>query len=74
MALQILDTLGLKCAQPIHKIEAKIQDMESGDILQVMGDCRKFEIKVRKWCERQGKVFLDAKHEGNNKTTVKIRV
>ena len=47
MAVEILDTIGLKCPQPILKIAVKAADMNLGDILEIIGDCPTFERDVR---------------------------
>jgi len=73
MAVEILNTLGLKCPQPILKIAVKAVDMKSGDILEVIGDCPTFERDVRVWCERLGKVLLSVKHEGADKKKIQIQ-
>jgi len=73
MAVKILDTLGLKCPQPILKIAVEAPDMEPGDILEVLGDCPTFEKDVRTWCERLGKVFLSIKDEGGDKKRIQIQ-
>ncbi len=47
MGTEVLNTLGKKCIQPILKIAVKAADIESGDILEVLGDCPTFEKDVR---------------------------
>ena len=73
MATQILDTLGLKCPQPVLKIAAKSPDMKPGDILEVLGDCPTFEKDVRAWATRMNKVILAVKDEGAGKLRVQIQ-
>ena len=73
MAVEILDTLGLKCPQPVLKLAVRAPDMESGSILEVLGDCPTFEKDVRTWCDRLGKVFLSMKDEGENKKRIRIQ-
>ena len=73
MAVEILDTLGLKCPQPVLKLAVRAPDMESGSILEVLGDCPTFEKDVRTWCDRLGKVFLSVKDEGENKKRIRIQ-
>jgi tRNA 2-thiouridine synthesizing protein A len=73
MAVEILDTLGLKCPQPVLKIAVRAPEMKSGDILEVLGDCPTFEKDVRTWCERLGKVFLSIQDEGNHKIRIQIK-
>lgn len=67
MAVETLDTIGLKCPQPVLKIAVKAVDMKSGDILEVSGDCPTFERDVRVWCERLKKVLLSVKKDGTKK-------
>ncbi len=73
MAVEVLDTLGLKCPQPVLKIAVRVPNMNPGDILEVLGDCPTFEKDVRTWCERLGKVFLFIKDEGGDKKRIQIQ-
>jgi tRNA 2-thiouridine synthesizing protein A len=73
MAVEVLDTLGMKCPQPILKIAVRAPDMKPGDILEILGDCPTFEKDVRIWCERLGKVFLSVKDEGGDKKRIQIQ-
>jgi tRNA 2-thiouridine synthesizing protein A len=73
MGVQVLDTLGLKCPQPVIKIAVKSPDMKPGDILEVLGDCPTFERDVRTWCERLGRVVLSVKDEEDNTKTIQIQ-
>jgi tRNA 2-thiouridine synthesizing protein A len=74
MAVEVLDTVGLKCPQPVLKIAVKAPDMKKGDILEVIGDCPTFEKDVRTWCERLGKVLLSVKDEGEGKKRIQIQI
>ena len=74
MALEVLDTLGLKCPQPVLKMTVKVPDMNPGDILEVLGDCPTFEKDVRVWCERLGRVFLSVKEEGHTRKRIQIQL
>ncbi len=67
MEVQVLDTLGLNCPQPILKIAVKAPDMKPGQILEVLGDCPTFEADVRTWCERLGKTLLAVENDGEQK-------
>jgi tRNA 2-thiouridine synthesizing protein A len=73
MRLEVLDTLGLKCPQPVLKLAVKGPDMKPGDILEILGDCPTFEKDIRTYCDRLGKVFLSVKDEGANKIRVQIQ-
>ena len=74
MPTQQLDTLGLKCPQPILKIAVKASDMKPGDILEVLGGCPTFERDVRTWCERLGKVFLSVNHDSGKMKKIQIQL
>jgi tRNA 2-thiouridine synthesizing protein A len=73
MTVEMLDTAGLKCPQPVLKIAVKAADMKLGQILEVIGDCPTFERDVRVWCERLNKVFLSIKNEGGYKKRIQIQ-
>jgi tRNA 2-thiouridine synthesizing protein A len=73
MATEVLDTLGMKCPQPVLKIAVKAPDMKPGDILEILGDCPTFERDVRTWCERLGKILLSVQEEGGSRKRIQIR-
>jgi len=73
MKTEVLDTLGLKCPQPVLKLAVKAPDIKSGDVLEILGDCPTFEKDVRIWCERLDKVFLSIKDEGRKKKRIQIQ-
>jgi tRNA 2-thiouridine synthesizing protein A len=73
MALEVLDTLGQECPQPVLKISEKAPVMKRGDVLEVIGDCPTFEKDVRTWCERLGKVFLSMQDYGANEKRIQIQ-
>ncbi|HIJ40621.1 MAG TPA: sulfurtransferase TusA family protein [Deltaproteobacteria bacterium] len=73
MEIEVLDTLGMKCPHPILKIAVRAPDMNSGDILEVLGDCPTFERDVRVWCERLEKTFLSIRDEGSGRKRIQIR-
>jgi tRNA 2-thiouridine synthesizing protein A len=73
MAVEVLDTLGVKCPQPVLKIAVKAPSMKPGDILEVLGDCPTFERDIRAWCQRLGKVMLSVKDEGETAKRIQIQ-
>ena len=73
MAVELLDTMGLKCPQPVLKVAVKAPDMKPGDILEVIGDCPTFERDMRMWCERIKKTYLSVKEEGGSKKRIQIQ-
>ena len=72
MSIETLDMVGMKCPQPILKIAVKAPEFNTGDILEVVGDCPTFERDVRVWCQRLKKTFLSIKDEGNGKKRIQI--
>lgn len=64
MARELLDCRGMKCPQPVLKIAAKSAQMNSGDVLEVLGDCSTFEKDVRAWCSRTSKTLMAVNNEG----------
>ena len=66
MATHTLDTLGLKCPQPILKVAVKAKDLPPGDILEVVADCHSFPSDVEAWCQKSGKTLLYCGSEGDH--------
>ena len=58
MATHTLDTLGLKCPQPILKVAIKAKELQQGDVLEVLADCHSFPKDVEAWCQKTGKTLL----------------
>lgn len=73
MAVVTLDTIGVKCPQPVLKIAVIAPGMKSGDILEITGDCPTFERDIRAWCLRLHKVLLSVREEGNNVKKIQIQ-
>jgi tRNA 2-thiouridine synthesizing protein A len=73
MAVVVLDTLGVKCPQPVLKIAVKAPSMKPGDILEILGDCPTFERDIRAWCHRLGKVMLSVKEESDTAKRIQIQ-
>jgi tRNA 2-thiouridine synthesizing protein A len=73
MAAETLDTLGLKCPQPVLRLAVKAREMKKGDILEILGDCPTFEKDVRNWAQRMNKVILSVKNNGSDKLMIQIQ-
>lgn len=73
MAVEVLDTLGVKCPQPVLKLAVKAPSMKPGDILELLGDCPTFERDIRAWCQRLGKVMLSVREEGDTAKRIQIQ-
>jgi tRNA 2-thiouridine synthesizing protein A len=64
LATYKLDTLGLKCPQPILEITVKAKELKPGDVLEVVSDCQSFPRDIKFWCERTKRVLLFVNTEG----------
>ena len=73
MTVVVLDTLGVKCPQPVLKLAVKAPTMKPGDILEVLGDCPTFERDLRAWCQRLRKVMLSIREEGEAAKRIQIQ-
>ena len=73
MATIILDTLGMKCPQPVLKMAIKAREIQPGDIMEVLADCPSFPNDIEKWCKSQGKVLLVMSDEGDGKHKAQIQ-
>jgi tRNA 2-thiouridine synthesizing protein A len=65
MAVKQLDTIGMRCPQPIQAIITSIHETSPGDLLEVKADCPTFEEDVRKWAERTGRTVLAITRDGD---------
>ncbi|MFP3910239.1 MAG: sulfurtransferase TusA family protein [Halobacteriota archaeon] len=60
-----LDLRGLKCPQPILKIQSKSSTLSTGTIMKVFADCSTFERDLNIWAIKTGKTILECdKNEG----------
>jgi len=73
MATHTLDTLGLKCPQPILKVAAKVKEIQPGDMLEVLADCPSFPNDIKAWCARTNKTLLVCADEGDGKFKAQIQ-
>jgi tRNA 2-thiouridine synthesizing protein A len=68
MANYTLDTLGLKCPQPVLKVAVKAKELQPGDMLEVTADCESFPKDIEAWCQKTGKTLLFCNTEGSKHT------
>ena len=73
MAMVRLDTVGLKCPEPILKIAAASADIQEGNTLEVLADCPTFEQDVRQWCKRVKKTLLWLREEEDSRKRCQIQ-
>ena len=75
MATQTLDTLGLKCPQPILKVAVMVKkgEVEPGTMLEVLADCPSFPTDIAAWCQKTGRTLLVCADEGGGKFKAQIQ-
>jgi tRNA 2-thiouridine synthesizing protein A len=61
-----LDCKGLVCPMPVAKTKRKINEIESGDILEVSGDFCEAGENIMRFVENNGGKVLESKFEGEN--------
>jgi TusA-related sulfurtransferase len=64
-ASKTLDCVGLFCPLPIVKTKLELENMKSGDILEILADDPGFEEDIRVWCQMTGNVLTQIIKEGN---------
>jgi tRNA 2-thiouridine synthesizing protein A len=74
MAVHQLDTLGLKCPQPILRIAQFIPKCEPGDVIEVLSDCPSFPKDIVAWTEKTGRTLLFCMDDGTGKCTTQIQL
>ena len=73
MAVEVLNTLGLKCPQPVLKLAAMAKEIPEGDTVEVLADCESFPKDVEAWCTRMKKTLLFCVDEGGGKHKAQIQ-
>lgn len=53
-----VDTLGMRCPQPVLMLAHNARGKPAGTLVEVLGDCPTFEKDVRTWAERERKTVL----------------
>jgi TusA-related sulfurtransferase len=59
-----LDTVGLFCPAPIMKTAEKIQELQTGQVLEVISDDPGIEADMPAWCKSTGNDFLGMERRG----------
>jgi TusA-related sulfurtransferase len=58
-----LDCVGLYCPMPIIKTKEKVQDLEVGQVLEVIADDKGIKADMPAWCDSTGNEFLGVEEE-----------
>ncbi len=60
-----LDCLGLYCPEPVFKTRMELDELNVGEILEVLADDPAAEEDIRSLIRHLGQELLDVKKEGN---------
>ena len=58
-----LDAKGLDCPMPLLKAKKAIEELESGQVLEIIGTDEGSKVDLPGWCERVGHSYLGVKEE-----------
>ena len=61
---QTLDCMGLYCPMPIVKTAAKIKDLKTGEVLEVVADDKGIKQDMPAWCKATGHECLGIEEAG----------
>ncbi|MFW9875976.1 MAG: sulfurtransferase TusA family protein [Candidatus Thorarchaeota archaeon] len=64
--LQKLDCSGLVCPMPVAKTKRQLLEMNSGDVLEVIGDYAESGENIKRYIEKHGERLLEFKIDGEN--------
>jgi tRNA 2-thiouridine synthesizing protein A len=53
-----VDTLGMRCPQPVLMLAHAVTGKPAGTIVEIRGDCPTFEKDIRSWAQRERKTVL----------------
>ena len=59
-----IDCLGLYCPMPIIKTSQKIDDIEPGQVVEVLSDDEGIALDMPNWCQMTGNKFLGIEQDG----------
>lgn len=75
MAMETIrvDTLGMRCPQPVLLLAHNARARPAGTLVEVRGDCPTFEQDIRAWAQREKKTVL-AVMGAPPKLTIQVRL
>jgi tRNA 2-thiouridine synthesizing protein A len=63
-ASRSINCVGFCCPMPIVKTKLEMENMRSGEILEILADDPGFEKDLAVWCEITGEKLLEIRIEG----------
>ena len=64
--IEKIDLSGLVCPLPVAKTKRKLMEMQSGDILEVIGDFAEAGENIKRYLEKVDDKLLEIKFDGEN--------
>lgn len=61
---QTLDCMGFYCPIPIVKTNAKIKEMKTGQVLEILADDKGIKLDMPAWCRSTGHECLGIEEKG----------
>lgn len=61
---KVLDTTGLYCPEPIFRLRTAVDEMEDGEILELLADDPAALEDVKRWAKRTRNKIMKIKKEG----------
>ncbi|UAL46882.1 sulfurtransferase TusA family protein [Sutcliffiella horikoshii] len=62
---KVLDAKGLACPMPLVKTKKALNEVNSGEILEVISTDKGAKTDLTAWCKATGNVLLDMKEEND---------
>jgi len=59
-----LDCMGLYCPMPIYETSKKIEELKTGEVLEVIADDQGIKRDMPAWAETTGNEFLGVEEDG----------
>ncbi|MFH2141553.1 MAG: sulfurtransferase TusA family protein [Bacteroidota bacterium] len=70
---QTLDCKGLSCPMPMMKLAKAMKELNSGDVLEMLGTDPGTKSDMPKWCEKTGNILLEQSDIGGGVTRMLIQ-
>ncbi len=62
---KVLDATGLYCPEPIFRLRTAMDELEEGDLLEMVADDPAADDDVHRWAKRTGNLVLDFQRNGH---------
>lgn len=70
---RVVDVLGLYCPEPLFRARMVLDEMEKGEVLEVLADDPAAEEDFKAWCRRTGNELLGIERGEGGEFRIYIR-